>query len=520
MISLDIREEDLENEELRTQIINQALYIQLGLESFSKANLLKIRLQRYAGANDISNIHKPLCDDATDTFIGDLPDITTRKKTEAERKRIAFFRQKLYENDFEKSIFGVAKDSSRFGTGFLLEYHNVGDKFTSFKYLDPVYTNVVYDCSVAQKPIFAFNITTINKVGDDAKGFIKYRVYIYTKKNIYAYETSFRQGFTTLSDFAVSPYYCFYISFYNVQLSKNDYRFDYVIEHEYSDIPLIEFPNNKERVSDTECVSDLIAIYSRLLTTRVDNVHDLVNYVLMLKNVRVGNEEDSKDVINMLKNNRILPLEGENVDAKFLSNPLNQNEIETLAKSIKDNIHYVCRIPDLSSVDFSQNASDTIIKIKTKPLLDLCKEKEMWFTSPYIKALELALNFSRNADIDFDKYDFDIAKITLNYSHTLPSNDTDATNMLVNLANSGMANPRELLSNIKAIGNVDDYIVGMKEWNDYVDKRKKEQENNNKGTNATNLDRQNAKPISRDRYDNSKNATIGDSNKISDNKVE
>ena len=58
-----------------------------------------------------------------------------------------------------------------------------------------------------------------------------------------------------------------------------------------------------------------------------------------------------------------------NVDAKFLTNALDQAQLQKLADNIKDLIHFISRVPDLSGIDFSQNASDPIIKIKTKPLL-------------------------------------------------------------------------------------------------------------------------------------------------------
>lgn len=60
----------------------------------------------------------------------------------------------------------------------------------------------------------------------------------------------------------------------------------------------------------------------------------------------------------------------------------------------------------------------------------------------------------------------------------------------------------------------------MYEYNEYVDKRKKDSENNNKGLNATNLARQNATPRTNDQQDNKTNATIGQSQDLSGNKVE
>lgn len=511
MIKLDLSKESLENEEVLKSALNTALYTQLSNNGTSIACLVENRIAKYESKKEF-NLHKPLIDDSTDTFIGELPDITTRAKSELQKTKIANFRQKLYEEQFATEIFKVGKDCSTTGVGYLLAYHDLGDTFTHFKHLDPRYTNVVVDCSVAEKPLFAFNVIEII-TGSGATMRRKYRVYAYTDKNIYAYETNARTTFTSLASFSLRPYNCFSL----IGLQATEYV--NTVPHNYSSIPLVEFDNNETLCGDTECVDNLIELYYKLQKSRVANVEDIINYVLMIKNARLGNEEEQKDVVDMLNNNHILALEGEGADAKFLSNPLNQNEIETLAKSIKDNIHYICRIPDLSSVDFSQNASDPIIKIKTKPLLDLCKEKEMFFTKSLLKVLKMALDFVLQYNDKANDFKFDFDKVSLKYSHTLPSNDLDATNMLVNLNNSGMASPRDLLENIKAIGNVDDYMNGMKEWNEYVDNRKNNKENNNKVVNETNLERQNSKFVSSSNRDNLNNATLGDSQKISDNKV-
>ena len=70
------------------------------------------------------------------------------------------------------------------------------------------------------------------------------------------------------------------------------------------------------------------------------------------------------------------------------------------------------------------------------------------------------------------------------------------------------------------IPNVDEYLKGMKEYNDYVDNRKKVNENNNKGLNQTNLDRQNANPQTTEQMDNKENFVKGKAQDLSDNKVD
>ena len=60
----------------------------------------------------------------------------------------------------------------------------------------------------------------------------------------------------------------------------------------------------------------------------------------------------------------------------------------------------------------------------------------------------------------------------------------------------------------------------MEKWNDEVDKRKEIAKNNNIKANATNLERQNANPLTKDNLDNKKNFDMGNAKTISDNKVE
>ena len=71
------------------------------------------------------------------------------------------------------------------------------------------------------------------------------------------------------------------------------------------------------------------------------------------------------------------------------------------------------------------------------------------------------------------------------------------------------------------IPNVDEYLKGMEKYNEYVDKRKEKQNTkNSNGVNDTNLQRQNANPQGKEQEDNMVNATKGQAQNISDNKVE
>ena len=523
MIRLNVSEEKLQSGDL-IDVVKQIFWYQIfWKDSFGHDIYLKklqmdmynskdgegIKYRRKAKKTEAYfNLLKPKCDTATSTFIGRVPDIVSNGSKE-EIKRISKFALIQKHNDFEEEITDVGLKMSICGSGFLALYSNEGDSFPHFRSLDPLYTNVVYDCSIAMKRLFAYHIyfDANSELGINGA----YVCIIYTKDKMYAFYTT-QISIPTKMAFDVYPLQLFLI---------NGAELSYSQEHGFNDIPIYEFMNNKECISDCKPALSIIQLYGELQNNRFQNVDDIINYLLVIKNARIGDEKETNAAISLIQNNRMLPLEGENSDAKFLSNPLNQKDIQTLSYEFKKLIDEITRIPDLTSEEFTQNASDPILKMKTKPLLDLCMEKEKWFNKSYIPMLKSILDFVKKYDTSlYGKIKFDVDNIDLVYSHTLPSNDRDMVNNIVNLTNAGLIAPRIALQGLSFIPNVDDYIKEMIEWNEYFDKRKENVKNENIKANETNLQRQNAEPQTSDNQDNLTNATLGESANLSENKVE
>ena len=522
MIRLNVDEQALETGEGLIDVVKRIFWYQIfWKDSFGDdIRLKKVQKDMYEARDEPHifynhkhmlpcnyNLLKPLVDTATSTFIGRVPDIVT-KNSDGEKTRISNFSLIAKHNDFEEEITDVAKQGSITGSGFLALYADIGDEFPHFRSLNPLYTNVVYDCSIAMKRLFAYHIYWDASSQGGIGG--KYVCLIYTKTKIFAFYTT-RMSIPTKMAFSVYPLQLFLI---------NGAEYSNQMEHGFSDIPIIEFLNNKECMSDCKSVLGLIQLYSELQNNRFQNVDDIINYLLVIKNARMGNEEEINAAINLIKDDRVLPLEGDDVDAKFLSNPLNQTDIQTLANEYKNLIYTISHIPDFTSVEFTQNASDPILKAKTKPLLDLCTEKEKWFNKGYLKMLEIVLDFVRdNSPKLYEKVKFKIDDIDLVYSHTLPSNDIDMANMIVNLNNQKLLAPRIALQGLSFIPNVDDYLKEVKEWNEYIDTRKIMLENeikDNGGVNSTNIERQNSKLLTRNQEKNLVNETIGESQNITE----
>ena len=491
---------DAIGKDIRLMAYQKAMYNPEYIDVFKLKKLKKLDLSY--------DLMKPLCDTAADTFLGRVPDIVTKveNKENAENKAISNISNltlKMKQNEFEEEISDVALEMGITGSGFLCLYNEDGATFPKYRSLDPLYTNVVYDCSVAMKRLFAYNI--YYEVDNAGKG--RYVCIIYTKDKMYAFYTG-QISIPSKMAFGVYPYNLFLI---------DGAEYSWQTNHDFKDIPIIEFINNKHSISDCKAVLTLIALYSALMNNRFQNVDDIMNYLLFIKNARLGDEKQATDAIKLIKEYRVLPLEGDNTDARFLSNPLNQTDIQTLANEIKRNIHTICGIPDFTSVEFTQNASDPVLKAKTKPLLDLCLKKEKWFNKGYYKVLELTLDFVEKFDKDtYKELKFDLDKVDLVYTHSLPSNDTDMVNNIVNLGHMKLLAPRIALQGLSFIPNVDDYLKEANTWNEYIDKLEKLKNNSNSGNNQTNLERQNANPQTREQMDNKNNFIEGVSKKLTE----
>jgi SPP1 family phage portal protein len=447
MIKLNIAREDLRNEQTFLIAIKDALTlhaIQVQEKVLEDKNYYVGKLPN---VTTTINKAKYIVDMATEMFIGDLPDITTYSDKEKERKKLIEFNKRLKASDFAKELYDVGLNASKTGSGYMLVYTEEGQNFPEYVSLDPEVTNVVYDCSVKEKPLFAFTLLKQTEFVNNYSKIEYYRVYVYTDEYFYDLRT------VSVNDLTISN---------NLPLLNLINEATKIVEHPFGIVPLIEFKNNVLMYGDARPVYELLKAYNTLQNSRIQNVEDMVKYVLMLKNVRVGNEEEQENFTNMLKNHRVLALEGDNADAKFLQNALDQSDLQRLVDDIEAQIEMVSRVPNFNSAEFAQNSSEPALKLKLKGFLDLSKEKERHFSTALSQVIGMTLSFlERFGGRDGAKYLFDMNDIEIEYSHNLPSNDMDKITQLVSLNTLGMLNPRVALQELSWIKNVDEYLAGV-----------------------------------------------------------
>jgi SPP1 family phage portal protein len=466
MIKFNITREEIDNPTRFAQLIRMALE----KHTLDVVKTIKQDKQFYMGelpvVKFVFNKAKLLVDTATEMFIGHLPDITTYSEQQRERQRLIEFNKMLKTSDFGKEIYQVGLNASITGRGYFLVYTEMGDEFPRYVSLDPEYTNVVYDNSVKPKPMFGFTLVTQTEVLPNNREADYYRIFVYTDKFFYNLRTVSTLDLTIMGS----------IPTYGVV----DMTTAEIVPHNFNDVPLIEFKNNELMVGDARPKYDAITSFNFLQNDRISNVNDVVKYVLMLKNVRVGNEEEQAEFTSLLKNQRVLALEGDTADAKFLTNPLDQNAIQTLVNDIESQIHDV--IPNFQAPSFAQNSSEPALKLKLKAFLDLAKEKERHFNSGLSQVISLTLDFIRRVGgRNVGRLLFDMNDIEIEYSHNLPSNDYEKITQMVSLNQMGLLNPRIALQQLSWIANVEEYLQGVE---------KPEQTQVSNGNNETNRLRQ------------------------------
>jgi Phage portal protein, SPP1 Gp6-like. len=239
------------------------------------------------------------------------------------------------------------------------------------------------------------------------------------------------------------------------------------IRHYYKRVPITMFVNNVEEQSDSRCVYKIIDGYNSLQNNAIKNISTIINSILFIKNMRVGNKEEQSDMFAMLKEQNMLVAETaedggnakKDVDAKFLNNPLNQDQVKILTSSLEDSIHQISGVPNFSSETFAQNSSGTALQLKLLGFINLGYNKQKYFTPSLLRVLKLTLNYLEY--IKVDKYNVDLDNIYVNYTMNIPSNDIDITTQIINLKNAGMLNPEVLLSKLSYVKDVDSYIKGI-----------------------------------------------------------
>lgn len=179
--------------------------------------------------------------------------------------------------------------------------------------------------------------------------------------------------------------------------------------HTYGEIPIVEFPNNHERISDIELVIGMLDAINNMQSNRMDGIQQFVEYWVKFVNCEIDEENFKK-----MKENHALVVKsmnkGNKSDVDIMTQELNQTQCQVAKDDLWDNTLSILAIPTKQS----NTGGDTQGAVQLRNGWDFSKTRAK-LKDPLIKSCEkrlavVVLNILRLAgeDLKLSVRDFDV----------------------------------------------------------------------------------------------------------------
>ena len=305
----------------------------------------------------------------------------------------------------------LARDASVTGRGVELVYADERAEPRSAA-LDPLEAFVVYDDTVAARPLFGVRLDGI--VGDDGAA-AGWRVEVYTDEKVLVYRLN------EIRELAAA-----------VPVREE--------RHFFGRVPVIEYWNDEDERGDFEGVLTLIDAYDALESDRVNDKQQFVDALLLLYGCTLETDERGRSPGQQLREDKALVLPDSEARAEWLCKQLNEADTEVLKDALKADIHKMSMVPDLTDEQFAGNASGVAMRYKLLGLEQLTKIKERWFREGLRERLRLYAGFL--ALKGAPRLDTDAVKLV--FTRALPVNELEMAQVVEKL--HGIVPDEELLA--------------------------------------------------------------------------
>ena len=183
--------------------------------------------------------------------------------------------------------------------------------------------------------------------------------------------------------------------------------------HYLGDIPIVEYPLNNSRQGIIELVISLLDAINTIDSNRVDDVVQFVNSFLAL----IGGDIDEETYEKLNRFKMLCMPSG--VDAKYLSAPLTQGDIQTLKDDLYKAALTICGIPNRNGgTSTSDTGSAVIMRDGWQDAERRAKSMETMFKKSEKGFLSIALRILRNTEhITLDLKDIEIHFTRRNYEN-------------------------------------------------------------------------------------------------------
>lgn len=231
-------------------------------------------------------------------------------------------------------------------------------------------------------------------------------------------------------------------------------QLDSIDEHYWNDVPVVEFPNNDERLGDFEGIVSINDAYN----TVQSNTANLFQYndEALMKITKLG-EVSTDDIKQMRKKGAVILDDGG--DVSWLLKEINDTAIENYKNRLIQDMHLFSGVPNMTDSSFGGNLSGVAISYKMWSMDQIVKVKERKFKKGIQRRIELITNIFNLFGSNYDYRD-----INITFKRNAPQNDLENA-QIVNML-QGILSQYSLLSRINGIENPQDEIDRIKEENE------------------------------------------------------
>ena len=204
-------------------------------------------------------------------------------------------------------------------------------------------------------------------------------------------------------------------------------------------VPLIEYWNNFDETGDFEPVLPLIDGYDSLESERLRDKEQFADSLLVLSGCQLRQTYHTRRVTlpdgtvtleqvpdeppaRRLRRDRLLTLPDSGASAQYLSHTFHESDTEILRQALREDIHRLSLVPDLSDQSFAQNLSGVAMRYKLLGLEQLAAIKERWFREALLERLRLFSDCLRRLGRPAP----DLGRLRVRFTRSLPQDLEEA----------------------------------------------------------------------------------------------
>ena len=337
----------------------------------------------------VANFCSYISDMSTGFFIGKPVAYTTQ---ESEQSKLDNLLEVFRYNDESAHNLELAEEASITGESYEILYVD-SDAEIRFKSIPSEEMILVCDATLEENVICAIRHYRVYDFNDST--YSEY-VEIYDDREIRYYD--YNSGRFTLTD--TQPHY-------------------------FDDVPIIEYPNNRQHRGDFENVLTLVDAYDMAQSLSLDDAMDFTDAFLIVHGVGGMDADDVKK----MRHDKLLHFEDASGGAEWLIKNLNDSYIENIKTRLQTDIHKFSNVPNMTDENFAGNTSGVAIKYKLIGLEQIRSRKEREFKKALQRRIELISGMLKTKSIDA----IDFRDVEIVFTANIPANIQEQTQVVKDL---------------------------------------------------------------------------------------